>query len=106
MELNKEQFRVMVMLYAANTDGNVQTDEVKVMLKKSGFEVVDEVEKMFVKMNDMEVLDSIRENKAKYASAEADRLDLISDICAVIEADGTCSLMEEQIVRNVRRVLE
>ena len=106
MTLNKQEFKTLVMLYAANIDGNVQSEEVKVMLKKSGFDTVEKMEKLFAKMNDAEVLDCIRENKAQYAATETDRLDLIHDLCAIIEADEKISVMEEQMVRGVRRLLE
>ena len=106
MTLTKEEFKIMAMLYAANIDGNIQSEEVKVMLQKSNFDTVDKVEKLFDKMSDVEVLDCIRENKAQYAATEADRLDLIHDLCAIIEADEKCTVMEEQRVRAMRRVLE
>ena len=106
MTLNKEEFKVMVMLYAANIDGNIQSEEVKVMLEKTDFETVEKVEKLFDKMSDMEVLDCIRENKAQYAATEADRLDLIHDLCAIIESDEKVSVMEEQMVRGMGRLLE
>lgn len=106
MTLNKDEFKVMVMLYAANIDGNIQSDEVKVMLKKTDFDTVENVEKIFAKMSDMEVLECIRENKALYAATEADRLDLIHDLCSIIEADEKVSAMEEQMVRGMRRMLE
>ena len=106
MTLNKDELKVMVMLYAANIDGNIQSEEVKVMLKKTDFDMVENVEKLFAKMSDMEVLECIRENKALYAATEADRLDLIHDLCAIIEADEKVSAMEEQMVRGMRRVLE
>ena len=106
MTLNKDEFKVMVMLYAANIDGNIQSEEVKVMLNKTGFDTVEKVEKLFAKMSDMEVLSCIRENKAQYAATEADRLDLIHDLCAIIEADENVSAMEEQMVRGLRRLLE
>ncbi len=106
MTLNKDEFKVMVMLYAANIDGNIQSEEVKVMLEKSDFDTVEKVEKLFAKMSDMEVLECIRENKALYAATEADRMDLIANVCAVIEADEVCSVMEEQMVRAMRRLLE
>ena len=32
MELNKEEFKTLVMLYAANIDGHIQPEEVEVML--------------------------------------------------------------------------
>ena len=105
MTLTKEEFKIMAMLYAANIDGNIQSDEVKVILQKSNFDTVDKVENLFNNMNDMEVLECIRENKALYAATETDRMDLIADLCAVIEADEKCTTMEEQMVRTMRRVL-
>lgn len=106
MILNKDEFKTLVMLYAANIDGDIKSEEVKVMLKKSDFDIVKKVEKLFAKISDMEVLECIRENKALYAATEADRLDLIANVCAVIEADEVCSVMEEQMVRGLRRLLE
>jgi uncharacterized tellurite resistance protein B-like protein len=106
MTLNKEEFKTLVMLYAANIDGNIKSEEVKVMLEKTGFDTVEKVEKLFDKMSDLEVLECIRENKAQYAATEADRLDLIHDLCAIIEADEKCTVMEEQMVRGMRKVLE
>lgn len=106
MELNKEEFKALVMLYAANIDGNIQTEEVKIMLEKIGFETTEKVEKLFSKMSDMEVLNCIRENKVLFAADKADRLDLIHDCCAIIESDEKCTVMEEQLVRVLRRILE
>ena len=106
MTLSKKEFKTLVMLYAANIDGNIQSEEMKVMLEKTDFETVEKVEKLFKKMNDMEVLECIRENKAQYAATEADRLELIHDLCAIIEADEKCTAMEEQMVRVMRRLLE
>ena len=106
MTLNKEEFKTLVMLYAANIDGNVKSEEVKVMLEKTDFETVEKVERMFAKMNDAEVLTVIRENKPLYAATEGDRIELLADLCAIIEADEKCTAMEEAMVRTMRRVLE
>ena len=105
MTLNKEEFKTLVMLYAANVDGNIQSEEVKVMLKKSDFETVEKVEKLFAKMNDAEALAVIRENKPLHVATEGDRVELLADLCAVIEADEKCTVMEEQMVRALHRVL-
>lgn len=105
MTLSKNEFKVMVMLHAANIDGNVQSEEVKVILKKSDFATVEKVEKLFAKMNDVEVLECIRENKSLYAVTETDRLDLIHDLCAIIEADEKCTAIEKQMVGTMRRLL-
>ncbi len=106
MTLNKDEFKVLVMLYAANIDGNIQSEEVRVMLKKTDFETVEKVEKLFDKMNDAEVLDCIRENKPLYVATQGDRLELMADLCAIIEADENCTVMEEYMVRSLRRILE
>ena len=106
MTLTKDEFKTLLMLYAANIDGNIQSEEVKIMLEKSGFDVVEKMEKMFAKMSDAEVLDCIRENKPFYADSEANRLDLIHDVCEIIEADENCTVIESQMVREMRRVLE
>ena len=106
MTLTKEEFKTLVMLYIANVDGIIQPDEVRVMLEKSGFDTVDKMEDLFAKMSDAEVLDCIRENKAFYADSEANRLDLIHDLCEIIEADEKCTMMEQQMVRAIGRLLE
>jgi uncharacterized tellurite resistance protein B-like protein len=94
------------MLYAANIDGNIQSEEVRIMLEKSGFDTVDKMEDLFAKMSDAEVLDCIRENKAFYADNEASRLDLIHDLCEIIEADEKSTMMEQQMVRAMGKLLE
>lgn len=106
MKLSKEEFKTLVMLYAANIDGNIKSEEVKVMLEKTDFGTVEKVERMFAKMNDAEVLECIRENKTQYAATEADRLDIIHDLCTIIKADEKCTVMEEHMVRRMRRVIE
>lgn len=105
MTLTKEEFKTLVMLYAANIDGNIQSEEVKIMLEKSGFDTVDRMEKLFAKMSDAEVLDCIHENKPFYADTEANRLEIIHDLCEIIEADEKCTAMEGQMVRAMGRVL-
>ncbi len=106
MTLNKEEFKTLVMLYAANIDGNIKSEEVKVMLERSGFEAVEKTEKLFAKMSDAEALAVIRENKPLHVATEGDRIDLMADLCAIIEADEKCTVMEEQMLRVMRRLLE
>ena len=106
MTLSKQEFKVLAMLYAANIDGNIKSEEVKIMLQKTDFDTVEKVENIFDKMSDLEVLECIRENKALYASTETERLDLIADLCAIIEADEKCTMIEEEMVKAMRRMLE
>lgn len=106
MTLTKEEFKTLLMLYVANIDGNIQSEEVRIMLEKSGFETVEKMEKLFSKMNDAEALACIRENKDFYADTEINRLDLIHDCCAIIEADEKCTMIEEMMVKALAKLLE
>ena len=105
MKLTKEEFKVMLMLYVANADGNIKSEEVRVMLEKTDFDTVARVEELFANMNDAQALNCIDENKALYAATEDNRLALIKDMVEVIEADKKCTAMEEQIVRALRMAL-
>ena len=104
MTLNKEEFKVMAMLCAANIDGNIKSEEVKIMLQKTDFDTVERVEKLFAKMSDMEVLDCIRENMAQYAATETERMAILDDLRTIIEADEKCTAIEEQIVSAFNRL--
>lgn len=50
--------------------------------------------------------EEFRTSLIHYAVTDADRLNLIHDLCAIIEADERCMMMEEQLVKRMRRLLE
>ena len=54
--INKNEFKVLAMLYVANIDGNVHSEEIKTIIEKTGGEAYENVNKMFGKMSDAEVL--------------------------------------------------
>lgn len=105
MKLTKEEFKVMLMLYVANADGNIESEEVRVMLEKTDFDTVARVEELFANMDDAQALNCIDENRAVYAATEDDRSSLIKDMVEVIEADMNCSAVEDQMIRLLRMVL-
>ena len=59
----QEEFMIMLMLYAANIDGKIKPDELKVVLEKFDALKVVEVRQKFNKMNDEEVLNYIVNQK-------------------------------------------
>ena len=105
MDISKEEFKVMTMLYAASIDGNINTAEVETVLEKSSPATYAAVKKRFAKVSDMEMLDGIRAAKEVYVTTEADRSQLLADIRAVIEADERCAVVEEQLYRTVEKLL-
>lgn len=105
MGLSKDEFKVLVMLYVANSDGRVNLDEVRAMLERTTPKVYAGVKLMFAKMNDVEVLQCIDEHKKHYITTEADRQELLADLKAVVEADGKLLPVEEYMLRGVEGVI-
>lgn len=105
MQLSKEEFSVLVMLYVANIDGHVNPDEIRLMLEKSTSKVYVDVKKQFSKMSDIEVLQCIEENKSKYFSDEENRQRLMDDLKSLIEADEKLQPVEEYILHALSRIL-
>lgn len=106
MILTEEEFKVLLMLYAANIDGSICLDEVEVMLDKSCPDSVKKIKKVFSIMSDMEVLECICENKSKYAATEPSRIVMMRDLRDIIEADEKVTPMEEQLLRIMQRLLK
>ena len=106
MELNKEEFKTLVMLYAANIDGHIQPEEVEVMLEKADETTFKKMCKVVKKMGDSEIIDTIRENKNLFAATESERGQLLSDLRSIIEADEKSSPMENYLLKAVEKLLK
>ena len=104
--LTKEEFRVLVMLYAANIDGNIHREEVETMLNKADAAVYKKMKKQFKQMSDIEVLASINENKEKFASTQEDKQRVLDDIRDVIAADAHNSAIENHLLRVIGDLLK
>ncbi len=91
--LSKEEFKTLVMLCAANIDGNIRAEEVNVILKNNDGVVFEKVSSMFSEMKDNEVIDCIRQLKEVHVSTDADRESLVNDCRAIIGSDKRKNLL-------------
>lgn len=103
--MNVNEFKVMVLLYVSNIDGNIKKEEVKSIIEKTDNTTYESVSKMFSKMNDAAILEYIKENKSAFINSESDLDSLINDCRDIISADGQNTVMEEYIVKALERVL-
>lgn len=101
----KEEFKVLVMLYAANIDSNIHQDEVDRILEKTDVATFEKVRKMFKNMGDTEILSCIQENKVQYLADPAEKQQLLDDVHSIIAADGRHSAMENHLTRVLKKVL-
>ena len=105
MELSKEEFKVLVMLYVANSDGHVNPEEVRAMLERTSPKVYAEMKIKFSKMKDVEVLQCIEEYKKHYLTTDADRQELLADLKAIVEADGKLLPVEKYMLSGIERAI-
>lgn len=105
MTSNKEEFKTMVMLYAANIDGNIRPEEVETMLERADAATFKKTRQLFQKMGDAEVLDYIRDNMKHFATTNEERTRLLNDFRSVIESDDHCSQMERYLFRAVEKLI-
>ncbi len=103
--MTKEEFNVMVMLYAAKIDGSIRSEELEVVMERGQPEVLADVKKMLRKMSDMEILDCIAGHASKYAATEAERQELFGRVHDIIAADGRYSAMESHLLRVLNKIL-
>lgn len=103
--LTKEEFNVLVMLYAAKIDGSVKGDELEVVLEKSHPAAFAEMKKMLRKMSDIEILSCIAEHASKYTATETDRQELFASVHEIFAADGRHSAMENHLMRVLKKIL-
>lgn len=101
----KDEFKVLVMLYAANIDSNIHQDEVDRILEKTDAATYEKVRKMFNKMSDTEILSSIQDNKAQYLADATEKQQLLNDVHSIIASDGRHSAMESHLSRVLKKVL-
>jgi uracil permease len=103
--MTKEEYRVLLMLYVANIDGTVNNNEVAAVLEHSDPKTFEATREMFAKMSDSEVLESIRENKMRFASRPEDRKQLMDEIRAVVTADGQMAGTADYLCNAVEKLL-
>lgn len=104
--LTKDEFKVLVMLYAANIDSNIHHDEVDEILQRTDAITFEKMKKVFQKMSDAEILSCINDNKARYCANEENKKQLLDDVHTIIAADEHHSAMEAHLIRVLKKALE
>ncbi|MBR3572652.1 MAG: TerB family tellurite resistance protein [Bacteroidales bacterium] len=102
----QEEFMIMLMLYAANIDGKIKPDELKVVLEKFDALKVVEVRQKFNKMNDEEVLNYIVNQKDSILDSQEKKSAMMMELRRIIESDGKKLPIEELLLCEMERLLQ
>ncbi len=104
MKINRTEFENLLLLYAANIDGQIHPDELAKIMERNNATEFGETLKKFKKMSDFEILECINENKATYSTTEK-RQQLLDDLRAVIEADEKLTSVENYLYKNIEKLI-
>lgn len=102
----QEEFMIILMLYAANIDGKIKPDELKVVLEKFDALKVVEVRQKFNKMNDEEVLNYIVNQKDSILDSQEKKSAMMMELRRIIESDGKKLPIEELLLCEMERLLQ
>ena len=105
VKFNKDELYAFVLLYVANADLEIdsnETDMIRKHIKKKKFH---EIEMIFEKCNDNDCLQIIMNHKSKYFSSTADKDKLIKEITSLIEIDDKKTEMEAAVLMGLKRLL-
>ncbi len=106
MNLTKEEFKIMVMLYASNIDGNIHQSEIEAIQEKYDAATFKRVKRTFDNMNDAEVLELIDAYMKWQAQSETEKQDILDSVKSVIDADGYNSGIESYLFERIKKLIK
>ena len=106
IELTKQEFFGLMMLYAANIDGDEKQEELDVILGSIGDEAYQKSRSVFDSLNDIELINYFRDHKARYFKSDMDEKIFFSEIQTVISADHHIDMMEKMLLVAFKKILK
>lgn len=101
-----EEFRAFAMLFAANTDGRITTDEENLIAPTLSTEQYARVRQGFEQCSDAEALDIILICKEKYCSTPADKERVLADIRRIFETHHRFTQIDLEVQHIFERLFK
>ncbi len=105
-ELTKPEFFGIMMIYAANIDGEEHENEIAVIRTSLTDETFERCYEIYESMNDYELINFFRDNKSKYLRSDMDEKIFMSEIKTVIAADHDFDIMEKTLMLALAKILK
>ena len=106
LDLSKQEFFGLMMMYAANIDGEEHQDELDVISNSIGVAAFDRCSEVFKSMNDIELINYFRDHKGKYVKSAMDEKIFLSEIKTVISGDHRVDIMERILLSALKKILK
>jgi hypothetical protein len=106
IELTKQEFFGLMMIYAANIDGEEHADELQMIKNSIGEESFNRAYRLFETMNDYELINYFRDHKSEFFKSDVDEKIFLSEIRSVISADHHVDIMERTLMLAFQKILK
>ena len=99
------EFHAFVMLYAANTDGNITREEEKLIIPTLNAEEYARIKSIFMACDDAAALDIIWSYKDQYCSTPEDKAKILADMQEICQANQNSEQIEGEVLHLFSRML-
>lgn len=100
-----DEFHVFVMLYAANTDGEITPEEESLMTTVLTPEQYTAVRQIFDQCDDNQALECIFSYREKYLATKADREQVMKDMATIYNISNHYHALERSVQKLFERML-
>ena len=102
---SEEEFLGFLLIYAAYADMEFSVKERDIIKNNLSENDLQELEKEFQEMNDIEILQTIESYREKYFSSDAEKEQLFSILSSFFTIDGDYNVMEKNLMRMLHKIL-
>jgi len=106
IDLTKPEFYGVMMIYAANIDGEEHQNEIQAIRASIGDVSYQKCYALYESMNDFELINFFRDHKADYFKSDMDEKIFLSEIKTVIAADHEEDIMEKTLLLAFKKILK
>jgi hypothetical protein len=100
-----EEYHTFVMLYAANSDGEISDKERDLITQESSAVTYAKIKSLFQACDDNQALDVIFSYSEKYCANQADRDRILADMQSIYQADSDFEQIEKGVHQLFKRML-
>ncbi|HLP96091.1 MAG TPA: hypothetical protein VK168_18745 [Saprospiraceae bacterium] len=99
------EFHAFVMLYAANTDGHITTEEEALIAPTITSDAYAKIKSVFMACDDSEALDIIFSYRDQYCSTEEDKSRILTDMMAIYQSHDKLGQVEREVYHLFQKCL-
>ena len=103
--LNRQEFFGLMMMYAANIDGEEHNKELAIIKRSIGDASYDRCSEVYQSMNDYELINYFRDHKATFLKSNMDEKMFLSELKTVVSADHHVDIMEKTLLLAIKKIL-